>query len=53
MEITDDLCGVFDKIDIQQWNESHMHYCYVTMRSICCHGDKSLAPKSHSVIAPT
>ncbi len=41
---------VFDKTDAQWWNKSHMHYGYVTMRSICCHGDKSLTPKSQSVI---
>ncbi len=50
MEITGDLCGVFDKIDAQRKNESHMHNCYITMWSICCHSDKSLAPVSRSVI---
>ncbi len=50
MEITYDLGGVFDKTDAQRWNKSHVHYCYVTMQSICCHGDKSLVPKSWSVI---
>ncbi len=50
MEIIGNLCGVFDKIDVQRWNKSHVHYCYVTMQSICCHGDKSLAPVSRSVI---
>ncbi len=53
MEILDDLCGVFDKTDAEQWNKSYMYYCYVTMQSICCHGDKLLAPKSWSVIDPT
>ncbi len=50
MEITDDLCGDFDKTDGQWWNEPHVHYCYVTMWSICCHRGKSLAPVSRSVI---
>ncbi len=45
-----DLFGVFDKTDAQLWNESHIHYCYVTMRSICCHGDKSLVSESRAVI---
>ncbi len=49
MVITD-LCGVFAKTDDQWWNKSHMHYCYVTMWSICCHCDKSLAPKSWFVM---
>ncbi len=44
MEITGDLCGVFDKTDAQRWNESNVHYCYITKRLLCCHGDKSLAP---------
>ncbi len=25
MEITSDVCGVFDKTDAQQWNKSHIH----------------------------
>ncbi len=48
MEITYDLCEVFNKIDTQRWNKSHVHYSYITMWSICCHSDKS--PKSLSVI---
>ncbi len=31
-EITGDLCGVFDKNDAQRWNESHVHFYYVTMQ---------------------
>ncbi len=42
IEITGDLCGVFNKTDAQRWKESHMHFYYVTMQSICSHGDKSL-----------
>ncbi len=49
-EICGDLFGVFDKTDAQRWNESHMHYCYVTMWSMCCHGDKSLASESRAMI---
>ncbi len=49
-ENEDQLCGVFDKTDAQQWNESHVHNCYITMRSICCHCYKPLAPVSRSVI---
>ncbi len=47
-EITGDLCGVWDKTEVQRWNKSPVHNCYVTMRSICRHGDKSLAPVWHS-----
>ncbi len=50
MEITGDLCAVFDKTDGLRFNKSYVHYCYVTMRSICCQGDKSLAPVSQSAI---
>ncbi len=50
MEITDDLCGFFDKTDDQRWNKFHMYYCYIIMRLICCHGDKTLAPLSRSMI---
>ncbi len=49
-EICGDLFGVFDKTDALLWNESHMRYCYVTMRSICCHSDKSLVSESRAVI---
>ncbi len=44
-----DVCGVFNKIDVQWWNVSHLHYCYITMQSICCHGDTSQITKSWSV----
>ncbi len=49
-EITGDLCGVFDKTDAQPWNESRMHFYYVTMQSICSHGDKSLVFVLRNVI---
>ncbi len=49
-EITGDLCGVFDKTDAQWWNESHVHFYYVTMQSTCSHGDKSLVFVSRNVI---
>ncbi len=50
MDISGDLFGVFDKTDAQWWNKSHMYYCYITMQSTCCQGDKSLAPESQTVI---
>ncbi len=49
-EITVDLYGVFDKTDAQRWNESHVHFYYVTMRSICSYGDKSLVFVSRNMI---
>ncbi len=49
-EITGDLCGAFDKTDAQWWNKSHVHFYYVTMQSICSHGDKSLVFVSGNVI---
>ncbi len=49
-EITGDLCGVFDKTDAQQWNESHVYFYDITMRSICNDGDKSLVFVSRNVI---
>ncbi len=54
-EKTSGLCGVFDKTEAQRLNESHLHTSYVTMRSICCQGDKSLVPVSRMwlVIDPT
>ncbi len=40
-----------DKTDAQQRNKFHVHNnCYVKMRSICCHDDKTLASVSRSVI---
>ncbi len=49
-EICGDLFGVIDKTVAQWWNESHVHYYYITMQSICCQGDKSLAVESRTVI---
>ncbi len=49
-ENTGGLCGVFDKTETQRWNKFHMHNCHVTMRSICCQGNKSLVPVSRLVI---
>ncbi len=51
MENTSGLCRVFDKTEAQQWNESHVYTCYITMRSISCQGDKSLVPMSRIVIS--